>query len=571
MKYEHRIFMLLLLAMIIASFLLYANSLMGGYVLDDHSVIRNRPELLSLRNLPDIFFMSWHNGGQFVNYRPLTLTTFALNIYFSENPVFMRAVNIIIHALNSLLLLYLVKKFASNKTAYLASILFLFLPIHGEVVASIVWRSYSMGTLFSLIALYYFFEKKYLVSAIGVMLAIFSAESFLVIGLIVGILILIETKNFKKALKPALYYVPILPIYAVFYAVFRYVSYGTNYILGNNAVAGPVLSPLAYLPVKERIFTGFLHLFMYLRKTVYPSDLSVSYAYNQIPAVSNIFHSYGAILGVLFFAGIITIIFYGGKSVKIAGVMFLAAYAIISNIFFISAGTMADRYWYLPSVGLVILIALGLEKVMQRWKILVTPSYVTIGIALVWYSQVLTNQNRFWLHNRTLFLQTASISPNSAWARDAVATVYFFDKDYVNARKETEAALLIYPDYSAPLTTLGRLDWKDGRYKEAIANLEKALKNISPYPASSLYFQQVYRWLAFLNLQIGNNQEAALWMKKSTSIPLTEDMHPNKRIYDLERELRQFMKYYSNRNPSSYSKEDKRLIDEKAFFVRDYY
>ncbi|MEK7121116.1 MAG: hypothetical protein AAB857_00235, partial [Patescibacteria group bacterium] len=188
----NRRFILLLVVAVAVSFTLFSGSLGGKFTLDDHSVIERRVELRDLKNLPKIWISPWHPGGEWAgNYRPLTLVSFVLNLQFSESTVGFPIINVLLYALNAVLIFYVVSRFASERVAYLSAVLFLFLPIHTEAVASIVGRAYLLGTLFALISLLYFFDKKYLLSSIYLYLAVFSGDFYIALLPIIGLFLIL--------------------------------------------------------------------------------------------------------------------------------------------------------------------------------------------------------------------------------------------------------------------------------------------------------------------------------------------------------------------------------------------
>ncbi len=542
----NRRFILLLVVAVAVSFTLFSGSLGGKFTLDDHSVIERRVELRDLKNLPKIWISPWHPGGEWAgNYRPLTLVSFVLNLQFSESTVGFHIINVLLYALNAVLIFYVVSRFASERVAYLSAVLFLFLPIHTEAVASIVGRAYLLGTLFALISLLYFFDKKYLLSSIYLYLAVFSGDFYIALLPIIGLFLILETGKFWGSVKLGLlYYGAPLPAYFLC----RYLALG-KYAFGGYGFIDPIIGPLAFAPVKERVFTGFVHLFVYLRKTIYPIDLSPDYSFNQIPLVSNIFSSPKAIIGLLFFAALILIIFRAEKRLKMAAILFLVPYAVISNIFFITTGTMAERWWYFPSFGLVILLAVGLDKIItknKKWRIW---TYGGLAVVLMWFSSIVIRQNQVWLNDKNLFISAAARSPNSVWARTNVAEGYFLSGDIEKAKEELKAALKISEKHPLSLYVLGQLNWKDGKHKEA----EEALKRAIEYDAHGRNKRSLYRGLALINMDIGNNKQALLYMEEAVKWPPAGKLES---ILKVDEFLLKTIREYSNRSIRSYTKEE---------------
>src|SRR3989344_8452490 len=228
MIFDRQFFMLLIFGVVV-SLILFGGSLSGKFTLDDHGVIERRAELRELKNLPKIWVSPWHPGGQWAgNYRPLTLVSFVLNFQFSESAVGFRILNVLLFAFNVVLVFYVVNKFASERVAYLSAVLFLFLPIHTEAVASIVGRVYLLGTLFALLSLAYLFDKKYLLSSLFFYLALFSGDFFISLLPVIGLLLLLNTGKFWRAIKLGSYYIVLLPAYFLFryFFFFKYVFFG---------------------------------------------------------------------------------------------------------------------------------------------------------------------------------------------------------------------------------------------------------------------------------------------------------------------------------------------------------
>ena len=549
MKFDRR-FVLLLIVSVAVSFALFSGSLSGKFTLDDHSVVERRAELRELNNLPQIWVSPWHPGGEWAgNYRPLTLISFVLNLQFSESTVGFHIVNILLYALNAVLIFYVVSRFASERVACLSAVLFLFLPIHTEAVVSIVGRVYLLGTLFALLSLLYLFDKKYILSSLYFYLALFSGDFYISLLPVIGLLLILNISSFWKSVKlGSLYYGAPLPAYFLC----RYLALG-KYAVGGYGFIDPIIGPLAFAPLKERVLTGFVHLFVYLKKTIYPIDLSPDYSFNQIPLVADILSSPKAIIGLFFFGALIWVIFRAEKKLKIAAILFLIPYAVISNIFFITTGTMAERWWYFPSFGLVALSAVGLDKIIAQNKKRRVWIYGGLAVVLIWFSSVIIRQNNVWLNDQNLFISAAAKSPNSVWARTNVAEGYFLSGNIDKAKEELEAALKISNKHPLALYVSGQLYWKEGKHKEA----EEAFKRAIEYDAHGRNKRSLYRGLALINMDTGNNKQALFYMEEAVKWPPAGELE---NILKVDEFLLKTIREYSNRSIQSYTKEEVQKI-----------
>ncbi|OGN13613.1 MAG: hypothetical protein A3J47_04220 [Candidatus Yanofskybacteria bacterium RIFCSPHIGHO2_02_FULL_43_22] len=559
MEFNRR-FVLLLVTGIAVSFILFGVSLSGKFTLDDHSVIERRTELRELKNLPEIWVSPWHPGGQWAgNYRPLTLVSFVLNFQFSESPIGFRIINVLLYALNAVMVFYVVRKFASERAAYLTAALFLFLPIHTEAVASVVGRVYLLGALFALLSLAYLFDKKYLLSSLFFYLALFSGDFFISLLPAIGLLLIFNTGKFWQAVKLGSSYVVLLPVYFLF----RYLALG-KYAFGGYGFINPIIGPLAFVSVKERVFTALVHLYLYLRKMVWPVDLSPDYSFNQVPIVSNILLSWRSLAGLAFLA-LLAYIFYRSKrkDVRFAIILFAAPYLVISNIFFITTGTMAERYWYFPSFGLVTLSAIGLESIIVRkrkWQVWI---YGALAIVMVWFSTITIRQNKVWLGDKNLFTYAAAGSPNSVWARTNLAEGYFASGDIEMAKEELEAALKISDKYSLTLFVLGKINWKEEKYSEA----EEAFKRALDFDAHGRNKRSIYRTLVLVNLDTGNNKQALSYMEEAIKWPPAGELE---NILKVDEMLLKKVKEYSDKDLRSYSDEEIQELGQMIKILRGF-
>lgn len=507
------------LASLAFTFILFGGTLRAGYVLDDHGVVEGRTELRQPEQLKTVFLLPWHPAAPWAgNWRPLTLYSFALNFIFSERAGWLHLVNLLLQAANVTLVYYLVKRLASRPVAVLTALLFLFLPIHGEPVASIVGRSDLLGACFMLLALLLFYQRRYWGSSASFLLALLAKDFSIALLPVVGVLLLLETRNFWHSVKLGLIYLLPLPLY--FWL--RYLALG-QYAFGGYGYIDPVIGPLAFLPWPARMLTGLRHWWLYLRKSFLPYDLSPDYSYNQIPAITNLFHSATAMLGALLLIGAAMLFYYGNKPIRVALALVVIPWLIMSNIFFITTGTFAERWWYFPSLGLCLLAALGLAKLVDYWK-LQWPvrrwgRAITLGgslaLLLFWYGWLIARSNAAWQDDRTLYFYALARSPDSVGARTNAAAIYFKERNYAKASEQINAALAIYDKNPATLNLAGKLAWHDGRYGEAETDFRRGIE----FDSRQRNARNFYRLLAFLKLDQGENQAALGYIKQAVDAP----------------------------------------------------
>lgn len=554
-------FVFLLLAGFILALIVFGPSLNGQFTLDDHPVIESRLELFKFSNFPSLFFTSWHPAGEWAgNYRPLTLLTFALNAIISKATWGFHLINVFLHALNAVLVFGLVRRFSSRRLAMIAGGLFLLLPIHTEAVASIVGRVYLLGTFFSLASLYYFFEKKYLVSAGLFLAAILSGDFFISLALILGVLLLWETKSLWPSLRIGVWYV--MAVGVLF--LFRYFALGGQYMFGGEGYVDPIIGPLAYAGVKERALTALTHLYLYGRKTFIPIDLSPDYSFNQIPLVAS-FLAWRVWLAVIFLGGMAGVVLRRNISpvVRLGAVIFLGAYVLMSNIFLVTTGTMAERWWYWPSVGLVIVAVAGVEKIILKFPYYKNWVWGLGSVMLIWYGWLAFQQSYAWQSDRHLFARAVEHSPQSAWARTNLAEEYFAAKDYAQAKTEITKALLITDRNPLTLFVQAKIDWQEGHIAETEKNFLRAIE----FDERGRNRRSLYRMLALLSLDSGENKKAEGYMREAVQWSVARQ---KENIVEIDNYLVKFTQEMALRKPASYSREEQERLVKMITALRGF-
>ena len=145
-----------LIALIGLVFLLYGNTLFHDYTIDDRIVVtHNKLTQEGISALPSIFSHSYlygYDGREDESYRPLTLSTFAIErSLFDANSTASHAIQILLYACCAMLLYRFLQQLYKGKKEwfpFVITLLFLAHPIHTEVVANVKSRDELLSALF---------------------------------------------------------------------------------------------------------------------------------------------------------------------------------------------------------------------------------------------------------------------------------------------------------------------------------------------------------------------------------------------------------------------------------------
>ncbi len=436
--------------------------------MDDTVVVEKRSDLKNSENLFNLFISPYHQSAPYTGlFRPVTMASYALNYAaFGSDPAGFHVINIIIHALNVVLVFVVLNLVTRNKLlAGGVALLFLAHPIHTEAVTSIVGRAELLAFGFGILAAVFALRNNIWLGGTAFFLALLSKESAIAFLPIILYLwrwqqnwawpvVVKRGGQFAAALLP--------------YFLLRYVAL-KEYIFKSDGVSF-VENPLAFLSWGERVATALKVLFLYLAKLIWPVKLSADYSYQSFSLVGNLFGSWQALVGLGILTGLVWLLaakrrsFYG-----VAAGLFLFPFLVISNLFLPIGTIMGERLMYLPSLGILIII--GLILLRLRPKI-----YLTAIILLAIMGGVLTvDRNRDWLTSERVLAATVAVNSNAVITRTGLAAHSLEKDDLAVARAQLVETEKIYADYSPLQNLLGVVAAKENDFKEAERRYLRAL------------------------------------------------------------------------------------------------
>src|SRR3989338_6857474 len=349
---------------VVLSFILFGNGINGDFVFDDRSVVVDHLLMEDSVGVFKAFLHPYHyDRPQSGLYRPLTMASYVLNWRISSgHPQSFHLVNILLHAVASFLIYSIVLRLKNRTAAIIGSLLFLFLPIHIEAVTSISGRSELLMFLFFLISFLSIQKGYYKIAATFFFLSLLSKETGVAFVPIFLFFEFVWRKESTRGLfKKTLYFIPPL----VAYAVLRYNALGFEYFINTNTYS--FFNPIAAMDILPGLWTAFKVACLYAQKIIFPIYFSSDYSYNQITAVNNLFDSWQALAGIGIFVAIgFLSIFKNNCLVGFGATIFLFFYLVVSNLFVKIGTIMAERLMYMPSLGLVMLIAAGVESLKLK-------------------------------------------------------------------------------------------------------------------------------------------------------------------------------------------------------------
>jgi len=249
-------------------------------------------------------------------------------------------------------------------------------------------------------------------------------------------------------------------------------------IAANRAV-GALVEASPALPLEVRVQNALFSYVRYLGKTVWPLNLAVFYPYpNQFPV-------WRAVAG-------------GTVLLAISGVAIGAArrrpYLLVGWFWFlgvlvpfiglIQAGeqALADRFAYVPLIGLFLLLVWGTEELTQRWRNRRFLVAATAFAMLVCCASLPHRQTGYWRNSITLFSHALAVTDNNVRARSNLGIALAAEGRTEEAIQQFLEALRLNPEHAIAHGAVGSILAQQGRFDEAIHEYETALRLKPDFP-----------------------------------------------------------------------------------------
>jgi protein O-mannosyl-transferase len=459
--------------LVLLCLLTFANSLGGEFLnWDDDSLVTQNPHIRSLSGEAIGRMFSEPIG---YTYQPLRLLSYAIDYrLWGDKPFGYHVVNLLLHCAATVLLFLALRLIlcelrkdgdGNDQIALFAAALFAIHPVNVESVAWVASRKYGLLATFGFGAFYCFLRAvrssqiPWLVgAAIGVILAALSSP----FAIVLPPLFLFTDFAAGKLRERWRWHLPILIVFVIFAIVFSRIL-----------VSGSVENQRAVRardPVPVLIGSGGHVLATFARNLVLPFWLNNKYSDNpRLPWQPS------AAFGLLMAIALIT---WGVREWRRGNTLpgyclgwFAIAWAPVSNLIPISA-RIADRYLYLPAVGLFLGVALLLAR--ANWP--VRRLWTVQGVIVAIFAITSMARNRVWRDSLSLWQDSVSKSPTNPVPAGNLGHAYLLLGDHDNARVHLSRAVSINPGIPSNRANLGHVLLVTGDFANSAIHFAAALE-----------------------------------------------------------------------------------------------
>jgi len=452
---------------------------------DDPDYVTRNPEVLGGLSLASVRWA--FSAAHASNWHPLTWLSHMLDVeLFGEHAGGHHASSVLLHGCNAVLC-FLALRALTGRLGLAAAVALLF-AVHPLRVESVAWISERKDVLSAL-----FFFLLLLVHARRVRTGGAGLYALELLCLTLGLLA-----------KPMLVSVPLVLLALDVWVLdrarlgarrlvletlpFALLALASALLTVYAQRAGGALNTLEFLPLEARLANAPLALWSYLAHLAWPAELAYFYPHRAL-VVSEPEAWNAAALAAL--CGVLALIAAGvglrrRAPLATAGLAwFLVMLLPVIGIVQVGEQALADRYTYLPTVGLTLaLLALVAPALTTAAR--ARAGTLVLALAASALAARTLRQVQSWESSRALYTHALAVTTRNYAAHAGLAVQLHGAGESAGARREHEAALAIRPSYAPSLYGLGLLAQEEGRRSEALDFYRRALAALPAHSPSEL-------------------------------------------------------------------------------------
>jgi len=488
-------------------------------IYDDDAYVTENPHVqagLTRESLKWAFTTTWAS-----NWHPLTWLSHMLDCQLYElNPSGHHLTNVFLHLANTLLLFLVLKRMtgAAGKSIVVAA-LFALHPLHLQSVAWVAERKDVLSTLFLMLTLWAYLRyvegpglNRYLLTLLLFALGLLAKPMLVTLPFVLLLLDYWPLERYRigpsdddtRATAPA-------PSHgkeprSIFFRLlsekvpFFVLAAGSSIVTFLAQQGGGAIKTVEVFPVKIRIANALLSYVNYIGKMIWPHRLAVLYPH---PGSSlSMWQAAGAglLLACLSIATVRAALRH--PYLAVGWFWYLGTLLPVIGLVQVGSQAMADRYTYVPLIGLFIIVAWGMFELLERTRhgqiLLVFSSVVMISLLMI----LSWAQARHWRTSVTLLEHTLAVTQNNYIAHTALGAFLKQNGNIGEAIDHYSKALTIKPDFAVGHYELGQALARQGKRQEAIDHYQQAIR-FKPNHAA------VHHNLAIALASLGKMEEAA--------------------------------------------------------------
>jgi protein O-mannosyl-transferase len=443
---------------------------------DDPRYVYQNPRITSGISVANVVWAFSHIHSE--NWHPLTTITHMLDCQLHGlNAGWHHFTNVLLHSFAVVLLFVALERMTGAlwRSAFVSAI-FAVHPLHVESVAWIAERKDVLSAFFFMLSLlaYLHYTRapsigRYLTVALVVALGLMSKPMLVTLPFVLLLLDYwplerLETRRSNSGRRPSQLVLEKIPLIA-----FSAVSSIATFLAQRGAIGWT-----EQLPVSERINNALVAYVIYIQQMFWPARLAVFY-----PHPENRLRVLEISLALILLVGLTAVAFAFRKKAPyfITGwLWYLGMLVPVIGLVQVGWQGHADRYTYLPEIGLYIAVTWAVTDFTRSWHlqrtILGVAAIVIVG-ALSWRCW---RQASYWRDSETLFTHALAVTRNNDVAMNNLGIIFLEKGQLDDAISNLQAAIDVRPENAPAHDNLAKALLRKGQVAEAMVHYRKFLE-----------------------------------------------------------------------------------------------
>lgn len=467
--------MVLGMLLMLATLLLYSQVVHHEFLsFDDNPYVTNNPHVNTGLHRDNIVwaFTSFHQA----NWHPLTWISHMVDCQlFGLNAGWHHLVNVVLHGVNVLLLFLLLERATGALwRSFFVAAVFAVHPLNVETVAWVAQRKSLLSAFFSFLAIgaYGWYvqrpgRQRYLLVVVAFALALLSkpmAVSLPLVLLFLDYWPLERDKGFPRRARWYQLTIEKLPLFLM--------SVMSSWVTVVAQRAGGAMAEEEALPFALRIKNAIVSYVAYIGKALWPTKLAVFYVHPEGSLTWGVIFASAMIL-VAITVGVIY--FRRERYLAVGWFLYIATLVPVIGILQVGRQGMADRYAYIPCIGLYIIAAWGLGRLVEGAGI---PRVIAVAGAagvLSALSAGTFNYLQYWQNGVSLFTRASAIAGRTDFIiEEGLGDELIVAGRYDEAFEHFQQSCRLNPDYPLCHYNLAGILVQRGRLQSALEQYQLA-------------------------------------------------------------------------------------------------
>ena len=257
--------------------------------------------------------------------------------------------------------------------------------------------------------------------------------------------------------------IPFLVLAAISSIITYLVQQSADVVIGSNA-----------LGLTHRIANASVSYIRYIVKFFWPQNLAIFYPFNN--AGYPLWQTVSCIFLLLFIS--VLVIRFAKKSeyLPVGWFWFMGTLVPVIGLIKVGEQSIADRYTYIPYIGLLMIIAWGIPQLISRWHYRKIALYISVPIIFISLGIVAHRQAGYWKNTGSLFSHALEITQDNYVAYFSLGDYLYKKGNNVQAEQYLRNAIAIFPDYTDAILSLGCVLADQNDFAGAISYFEKTIE-----------------------------------------------------------------------------------------------